>query len=694
MQRPLDIVHAGWSFRRASTEERAEAEAFFRDLVGRPAVRQRSRRERPSVPPEVEARIVDPGQATDDVVAPEADPVACPPYPAQLRVRPWPGRVGLSAAAQRRLARTLKTALIVRGEVRVPLARARWLLDVAKNNLVGSFDDLAKHIPEVNVTIELFRILRPQLVSDATGLGEAFAQYVALRHLGDLKGCPYHELRFGPIDHPQLGRAAMEENLGLDLGPLFQAARIQDVPAAERGLFGLVVYASFPDALGERLRFRPLKHATNALAVPGLPKGLKADRLAGFAFRLPVHNVRSFLAHASTASPGWTRRIVDRTAFMSVFRSADVRIELLRLEPGPWPPEKRDLFEPYVTRSGPNQSAAVWFLREPAASVALERQLRIDLGPLMASRSPSDPRQHALLVGVWFPADERFERLVVSGEEPILDRFAFDRADLTPDHRRRLLRIARHIDATWRRAPWERYQPVHRITVEGHTDHVGSEGYNERLGQARADAVAGELRRLLAGLNGGQNGDLARRVHIEAVSRGMQDPDDAPRGQPELNRRVQVFLNTATPARVLKEASAAALAALPGHPGFSPSNREVIRCLLERIVDLGLDDRYVGTNAIEKPLAPQLYPRIRDVFLRAAYMPYAPVAPTKDTEIWERSTAETIAHLSGTVDIIDSAIAHAARRLAITGSKALYPTAVWLNARIQGQTPSLLRCFA
>lgn len=63
--------------------------------------------------------------------------------------------------------------------------------------------------------------------------------------------------------------------------------------------------------------------------------------------------------------------------------------------------------------------------------------------------------------------------------------FAFDSAELTPQARREIERMAfvlNHPQAAAR-----------RITFEGHTDAIGTEAYNLELSRRRAEAVAQEL---------------------------------------------------------------------------------------------------------------------------------------------------------------------------------------------------------
>jgi|SRR5579871_1485772 len=81
--------------------------------------------------------------------------------------------------------------------------------------------------------------------------------------------------------------------------------------------------------------------------------------------------------------------------------------------------------------------------------------------------------------------------------------FDFDRADLTNEARQVIASAVQTAKMTG---------PV-RITVTGHTDKVGSQGYNQRLSERRAAAVKNEMIRL--GMNG---------VDIATIGRSFNDP--------------------------------------------------------------------------------------------------------------------------------------------------------------------------
>ena len=105
----------------------------------------------------------------------------------------------------------------------------------------------------------------------------------------------------------------------------------------------------------------------------------------------------------------------------------------------------------------------------------------------------------------------------------VLSDFAFDRAELTPDHRRQIAALARHFAATG----------VTGARIIGHTDPAGTDAYNLALGQRRADQVAAALRRSLERLRPG----LGRRVRLSVESRGEREPIPGPAAR---QRRVEI----------------------------------------------------------------------------------------------------------------------------------------------------------
>lgn len=124
-------------------------------------------------------------------------------------------------------------------------------------------------------------------------------------------------------------------------------------------------------------------------------------------------------------------------------------------------------------------------------------------------------------------ASRRSGGVVVSLPEVVL--FDFGRAELRADARSSLEKI-RDLLASYGDA---------KVTVEGHTDDVGSDADNQTLSERRAEAVRSELQRL---------GVAASRLQAEGfgesrpVAANRRGSDDDPAGR-QRNRRVEVVVN-------------------------------------------------------------------------------------------------------------------------------------------------------
>lgn len=108
--------------------------------------------------------------------------------------------------------------------------------------------------------------------------------------------------------------------------------------------------------------------------------------------------------------------------------------------------------------------------------------------------------------------------------------FDFDRADLTPGATSQLIKSAHVI----------RDAPAGTVRIVGHTDSKGDDAYNQKLSEARAQAVADWF--------GQQVGVRQRRFEVRGVGEKQPvapnesaDGKDDPAGR-TTNRRVEVIL--------------------------------------------------------------------------------------------------------------------------------------------------------
>jgi outer membrane protein OmpA-like peptidoglycan-associated protein len=117
------------------------------------------------------------------------------------------------------------------------------------------------------------------------------------------------------------------------------------------------------------------------------------------------------------------------------------------------------------------------------------------------------------------PASDRLAALSRAFREAVPDRvgFDFDAAALDAEARA----------AADRQAAWLQAHPGALVSIEGHTDLVGGEGYNQRLGLRRARAVADRLVR---------QGVAPRRIAL-VESRGESEPVVPVEARERRNRR-------------------------------------------------------------------------------------------------------------------------------------------------------------
>jgi outer membrane protein OmpA-like peptidoglycan-associated protein len=136
---------------------------------------------------------------------------------------------------------------------------------------------------------------------------------------------------------------------------------------------------------------------------------------------------------------------------------------------------------------------------------------------------PEAPKQVAKAVEVIVSKCE--ERLRV-GSDFLFD---FDRAELRPQAAPALAELAQHIAAANK-----------AVMIEGHTDAIGTESYNQTLSERRAVAVRIALAsRLPAARLNVRGFGKSRPVAENQRPDGSDDPDGR-----QHNRRVEVVINT------------------------------------------------------------------------------------------------------------------------------------------------------
>lgn len=137
--------------------------------------------------------------------------------------------------------------------------------------------------------------------------------------------------------------------------------------------------------------------------------------------------------------------------------------------------------------------------------------------------------------GIAFESSPGGDPCAALAQPEVLSNFGFDRENLTATHLAQIRRIAQCIVASQRAQ-----RRVVSVRLVGHTDPVGADDYNLRLGRRRAASAATALSRELDRLQPGLSGRLATSVE----TRGEQAPIP---GDAAASRRVEVFLAFSRP---------------------------------------------------------------------------------------------------------------------------------------------------
>lgn len=197
-----------------------------------------------------------------------------------------------------------------------------------------------------------------------------------------------------------------------------------------------------------------------------------------------------------------------------------------------WEEEGRDSIEEvehyaYLARQQALTAAQRGALGEAEAEVATARAEREHVlrqsreRELQAAQTRADAAERELQARVEDLQSEQTERGTVLTLRNVL--FDFGKAELKPGAERSIQRLATYLEQN----------PDRRLLVEGYTDSVGDESFNEQLSQQRAEAVRDQL--VIAGVDSDR---------IEAMGHGESYPvasNDTPYGR-QLNRRVEVVI--------------------------------------------------------------------------------------------------------------------------------------------------------
>ena len=568
----------------------------------------------------------------------------CRKFPRRFRSRPWSRRVGPAGrrALDRLRRKGLITAALVRGTVRLPVEQVRWLFEATQNsssvepyhwvkNLEVPFEDLASEYPRVNVVVQLFEQLAPGLRAALERNFERFA-YLQAPH-----ACRFTLAHFGAAKD---GRAQLEPSYGIDLNRFFRQARLQMSDLGPQHL--LVTYVMFPSSIEKFVKYTPTLTDNSPSRFSEIPAELEATRLGRLRSVLPVENTRWMIDNQRRrAVPSFLRRMIAdfselrrRLPWVSMtvelFRFDGSVVDLSRVE------EPTAYMLDYVRAHGrfsADDRHFVSVVLPISRRAALEDELGMDLTPLEGLVQSSRRKDHYLLIYMWFPD---LGDLVVDDDYVVVRAFVFGKSHLTRPHKRLLKVLAGHVVDTWLVTNWRLFRPVRELVITGHTDTVGTEGDNEQLGLARAEAVEKflnqEIDRLWARSDRGRGTKaLSQRICFTVDSKGetLATPDVEKRGRGSpLNRLVEVGLKYAKASEerlsnVLAASERAFADTAAVRAAFSSDDdARRARCMLKTLQVPGVNDLYVIGGNVHRfesysEIGPFMYRNLRTTLMEA-----------------------------------------------------------------------------
>ncbi len=213
-------------------------------------------------------------------------------------------------------------------------------------------------------------------------------------------------------------------------------------------------------------------------------------------------------------------------AIMRAVESASADSEVVEIVPAPLTRELR--------RSGGSRSRRQTFVLDVRLMPRDQLIIRVRNGNRVGSETiesvgVEDIEAITEAAGPCPPAGPLPSTCIGVAEKETLSCFAFGSAQVLPRHQPQIVNIARCILESQRTST-----PITALQVVGHTDPVGSDADNVKLGQTRAENVRKALLETLDRMTGGR----APAVTITPTSRGERDPVP---GDSTLSRRVEVL---------------------------------------------------------------------------------------------------------------------------------------------------------
>jgi outer membrane protein OmpA-like peptidoglycan-associated protein len=369
-------------------------------------------------------------------------------------------------------------------------------------------------------------------------------------------------------------------------------------------------------------------------ALAELPAVLQAKPIVRLEATVPTElilwMVQGALNNRGT-EPGWADRLlVDLKDLPKAGPSSTVHVAVFQTVPFLLTDaDKLQAFERYCMKQHPTKVPPIDALSVGLylAHRDLEQLLQLPAGAISTNaglplQMPADQAANYKLV-VYAILPNTVGRVIAPRDQRSLRGFDFGKWLLTEEHERLLDSLGRELV----RSLFSR-RSVTRIAAAGHTDPVGTRDFNIRLGRHRAEAVAKRLKEIInayaasAPLPAG----VVDRIEYVVASYGEDRPIS--RSLQSLNRRVEVtvYRDYRPPPQLLDEDITLKRQTdlLLSNPTRDPDTTKRLQCLLLKMRQSGVDDRYVNDTQVflinrdNKKPGPTEWNRVRSTLLDPA----------------------------------------------------------------------------
>jgi outer membrane protein OmpA-like peptidoglycan-associated protein len=443
-------------------------------------------------------------------------------------------------------------------------------------------------------------------------------------------------------------------------------------------------------------------------ALAELPAVLQAKPVVRLEAIVPTERIVWMIEGARSnrgSEPGWADRLlVDPRDLPMAGPSSTVHVAVFQTVPFMLTEtDKLEAFQRYCIKQHPTRVPPFDALTVGVypAHRQLEDLLQLPAGSLSTNAglpsqmSPNQAANYKLVVYALLP--RTVGRVVAPRDQRSLRGFDFGKWLLTAEHERLLDSLGREVVRSW-----SSRRSVTRVVAEGHTDPVGTREFNIRLGRRRAEAVVKRLKEIISdyAVSVSFPAGVLDKIEYAVASYGEDRPFS--RNLQTLNRRVEltVYRDYRPPPQPLDQDTTLKRQTdlLRKNPTRDPDTTKRLQCLLEKVRQPGVDDRYVNDTQVflinrdNKMPGPTEWNRVRSSLLHPGlFNPQVPDAQViKNLERLDEDIASGIVKMIQIVDYASGAD-HGLGLLAL--ATAFKQFNAWVMERLKDQA-SIYSCYA